>query len=368
MQPGTVASVTNGMHRIDILVTNPTLIRERPNFKFMFTGQGAEKAQEFYRTGKAQSWEPGEFEAFMENLPLMPAYFGPKEQSVLTVQPNLSHIPARQVRLEIGSSTPMVFPVMQMCPTRLGAAEGEAVISRTDTPLKIALVFSKTETRTVDCTLSWNFVGFYFSQCQRAIEAIDRLRKGDILRIRDLETDRALLESAEFAKLDDDAIPSQFRSLVSLATQIEKHFSATLKYTGQISEEDSESLFYLDCLLNGRVYGTDLKAKFTITKGDGELGASQRHFISGEPMTFFQAPNNYPGYFSLFGKQILAPSWGLYTERCKSEATPSEVTAFDQLQVGDSFLVKFSAETATHVRWRESCKVDLSTVPQSARC
>ncbi|HEV2484456.1 MAG TPA: toll/interleukin-1 receptor domain-containing protein [Terracidiphilus sp.] len=355
IKPGTLARVTNNSHRIDIRISNPALVREPPKLKLAFEGEGAKKAAELYRTGKPQSWKAGECRYLSGNIPFMPPSL---EGGVLMAAgPGSSRAPLKHVRLEIGSSDPVVFPLMEMRPTRAGVEEAEATIGHKNSPLAISLVLSLIGSRGVDCNLATSLLGHSFSQCEKAIKAIDGLRKGDVLRIIDIETEKVFMEGpCLLENLSEEPFPTDLKSLVSLAAQIERHFSIRLDFPESVTENDSETLAILDCLLNERLYGSNLNAKATIEKAEEERGAAQRPLVAGEPVCIFQEPTNYPGYFALFGKQIPAPNWGLYTEKCVSEGKAECLLAFDQAMPGDEFRVELNAQTPTFVRWKHSLK------------
>jgi hypothetical protein len=350
--PGTVATVKNDAHRIDIRISNPELIRESPKIKFAFKGEGARKFLDLYRTGKPQSWESGEFKLIEGNVPLMPSSL--QDGTILIAGPALAITFVKHVRLEIGSSEPVVFPIMEMRRVRAGAEEGEAVLENKNSPLMISLVASIRPSRSIECNFSTSLQGYTFSECERAIKAIDGLLKGEMLRIIDLETSKTAMEGpCQFEQLPEEPFSPDIRSLVSLGTLIEKYFSISLNFPESIMEEDSEALLILDCILNKRQYGTNLNVTATIAKAEGELAVTQRLLFTGEPIVLFREPQNYPGFFKLFGKQISAPSWGLYTEKCVAVGTVSSLLAYDEAKPGDEFRVEIKAQTPTFVRWKQ---------------
>ncbi|MGP8174606.1 MAG: toll/interleukin-1 receptor domain-containing protein [Terracidiphilus sp.] len=353
IMPGTVATVQNDAHRIDIRISNPAQVREAPKLKLAFEGEGAKKFLELYRTGKPQSWKSGEFKYLSGNVPLMPPSL--KGESLMTVGPGSAIGSLKHVRLEIGTSDPVVFPIMEMRRIRAGAEEAEVTIGHKSSALTISLVLSLSPPRSIECNFSSSLEGYTFSQCEKAIKAIDGILKGEVLRIIDLETGQIGMEGpCLLQQLPEEPFSPDLRSLVSLGAQIEKYFSVSLSFPESITDKDSEALTILDCLLNGGQYGTGLNVKATIVKEAGELGATQRPLLTGEPIFVFQEPANYPGFFRLFGKQIPAPSWGWYTERCVSRGTASDLLAYDQAKPGDEFHVEIDAQTPTFVRWKQS--------------
>jgi hypothetical protein len=120
-----------------------------------------------------------------------------------------------------------------------------------------------------------------------------------------------------------------------------------------ISEEDGESLFHFDCLLNGREYGNVANNKLSFVKADGEDGDAQEKFIKGEwPATFTDAPSNYPGYFPLFSQRIATRDWVRVVE-----FTPADIGAavktFSEAPVGSELNIVIAPKGPAHLRWRD---------------
>lgn len=335
MKPGTVASVQNSLHRIDVRISDPRLIGEPPTLRLSFQGNGAQKLRELCRTGRPQSWESGEFKYVSGNSPLIPPL---GDGAKMSAGPSTQLLPPKMIRLEIGASDPEVFPLMEMRNVRAGSEEGEAIIAYKNSPLKISLVASIGPPKSIECNFSASLRGFAFSQCELAIRAIDRLLKREPLRIIDIETGKIGMDGpCLFEDFETESFSPEVRTLVSVAAQIERYFSTNLTFPEEVTESDSQALFILNCLLNGAEYGTGLAVTVTIVKAEGELLTTQRPLLSGEPVFVFQEPANYPGFFILFGQRIPAPPWGWYTERCVSTGTASDLGEFDKAKPGDEF-------------------------------
>ncbi len=169
----------------------------------------------------------------------------------------------------------------------------------------------------METAFAWDFGGYSCTSCRKVIEAVDRLRKGDIIRLFDLEADGLAIETPALAdQFGDDPFPPQLRRIVFTGAEAEQRFGAAVKFSANLSAEDIESLLYLDCLLNEREYGTNLSVPLTITKRKGGIGQAENLLLAGEPMRLFLGATNFPGYFPLFGARVPTPSWGLYTEQC----------------------------------------------------
>jgi hypothetical protein len=120
-----------------------------------------------------------------------------------------------------------------------------------------------------------------------------------------------------------------------------------------ISEEDGESLFHLDCLLNGREYGRSGNTTVRLVKAEGEIGAAQEAFIQGEwSVTFTDSPSNFPGYFPLFGQRVATPPWVRATEFALLEPG-AYAKGFADAPIGSEFVVKVSARKPTYLRWKD---------------
>jgi len=354
--PGTIASLIDGDHRIDIAVSDPKLIRERPTIEITFSEEGAKKAAEFCRTGRSQVWTAGEFTKIGGNIPLIPREEVTPSQT-LTAISNLSHLPPKLIRLEIGSSNPVVFPVMEMRLARAGTSEAEVVMEHSSAPLKLCFVFATDGPPNLEFTFLWDFTGYSCSACMKAVDAIDRLMKGDTLRFYDLETNNLAFENpAKSSPIGENPLPPQLRRVLSVAAEIEARFRITVKFHNGLTEQDAESLLYLDCLLNERDYGANVSAVVNLTKQESELSSHLIWFLSGRPISLFVAPSNYPGFFPLFGTNIPAPSWGLYTEQCVVQDSDLAMTTYKQAAIGQRLAFKVIAKTPTFVRWTADCE------------
>jgi hypothetical protein len=361
--PGTIAFVKEGQHQIDISISDRSLIENEPKLAITFSEGGAKKAYELYRTGKTQTWKAGEFTKISGTIPLMPLGNVSPAQT-MTAGSNLSHLPPKYMRLEVGITNPTTLPFMEMRLERAGAHEAEAVVRHPSTPLEVSFVFSVDGSQQVETVFSWDFVGHSCSACQAVINAVDRLRTGDTLRLYDLETNRVAIETPALAdQLADDPFPTELRRVLSIAAEAEKRFGVVVKFTDNISDQDAESLFYLDCLFNGRQYGTNLVAPLTLTKQDTETSSAHSLLLQGQPMRLFLGPSNYPGFFPLFGTEIPAPPWGLYTEQCVVDGGEAARADYDRTAVGKIIRITVVAKTATFVRWKADCEVLLGAVP-----
>lgn len=353
VKPGTLATVTQGSNRIDMSISDPSLLPVPPVFSVAFSREGLNKLDEFQRTGKAQAWAPGELLFCGGNIPLMPKSEDAPTLA-MTVTPNVSHLPITHVRLEIGAC---LFPLMEMKFVRDGLAEKEAVIRNDNSALELHFVFSTDGTQRVEPSFEWNFVGRRFSECEKVIEAIDELSRGAVVRIVTLDRDLQPMEMPSLSdQLKDDPFPEELRAFVFLGAQIQSTFKVDLRFRPElnISEEDSASLTHLDCLLNGTAFGNNIRIKgFAIVKQGGEIGVSQRLTISGQPGTFFMAPTIFPSYFNLWGAKVYTPAWGLFTESCVVESD-LDVAGFDEAGEGTIIPVTLVGKTPTYVRWADS--------------
>jgi TIR domain len=356
LSPNTILAASSGRRRIEIRVSDPTAIASPPGGNVLFFGEGAQKAIEFERTGKPQMWEPGEFALEHWDIPLMPANV---EGSTLAVgERQFPHVPPRQVRVEVGSPPSVVFPIMEMRPTRMGTHEAEAVISDSESPLAISIVspvgidsFSDNPPK-LDFKFSWKkTTGKKVSECKKLIDAVDTLCSGNILRVIDLRLDAPILESPARVADTVDPFAVHFRRTILLASQIEKEFSILLRMPEVKSDEDGESLFHLDCLLNGHEYGRVENNTLRLFKAGGEEGAAQEAFIKGDlSVTFTAPPSNYPGHFPLFGQRIQTRPWVRVMEFVPIEPG-ADAKAYAEALIGSEFIVKVTAKGPAYLRW-----------------
>jgi hypothetical protein len=352
--PNTILSVTRGIHRIDVSVQDPQSLKERPSAAIAFSAEGAKKFKDFLRTGRAQKWQFGEFTRFEGNLPFMPAHED-VVGSDLYLQSLVDHLPTRMVRLEFGGEVePVVFPVMTARISRTGTEEAEVVIEGDETPLKLTIAFAVDGSRRIAPSFSWDFVGYSFRQCQKVIDAIDQLRSGGLLKLFDLQSERQQLQTPTLSnQINFDPFSEVVRASVRHCARIQEAFSVELKVSATPpSDADYEVLNILDCLLTNGIYAENLSAeRIEFVKADGEIGKVQRLLVAGEPMSLSQEPDNYPGYFTLFGKQIPTPPWVTVTDRCIATGIDIDLAQFDRLQVGEVFALRIKAESPTYIRW-----------------
>lgn len=350
-------AITNAKRSIQISVSDASIIGAPPGGRVQFFGDGVKKAIDFERTGKAQKWEPGEFRLIDWNMPLMPSNV---EGSTLQVgSRNLPNSLVRPMRVEVGSRPPIVFPMMEMRSVRIGTKEAEAILSDKELPLSFRFLFavgsnsSLDTSRQVDITLSWETIGKSCSECKKLIDAVDALRRGRVLRFIDIRLDKVIFESSARLSGRFDPFAPAFRRAVFVASQIEKEFSVRLRMPEVISEEDGESLFHLDCLMNGRDYGQVNNTTLRLVKAVGELGAAQEAFIKGEmSATFTAAPSNYPGYFPLFGQRISTRDWIRVVEFIPAEPN-AYLADYTEAQTGTEFTIEIKAKGPGILRWKE---------------
>lgn len=346
----------NSKHTVEVRISNPSLIPGPPGGKMKFFGQGARKAIEFLRTGKAQTWEPGEFSCENCNIPLFPTNV---DGCTLSAGPQKHpKAVARNMRVEIGSPATAVFPLMEWTPVRMGTDESETVISDKESPLRIGITFpfgSDAQidlSEKIDISFSWEPTGKRASECKRLIEAIDALRGGSTLRIIDIRAERPIFEGPAKTFTESDPFDPGFRRLVLLASQLEEMFSVRLRIPATLSSEDQESLFYLDCLLNNQEYGTTGNNMVKFQKAGGELGEAQAAFLRGEwSVIDFAAPTNYPGYFHIFGQRIITRSWVRAIEFV-SLNPGAKLEAFLEAPPGVEFIVDVTPKGPTRIQWQ----------------
>lgn len=191
------------------------------------------------------------------------------------------------------------------------------------------------------------------SECKKLIDAIDALRRGEALRFIDIRLDELIFASKANMSGIADPFGSSFRKTALLASQIEEAFSMPLQMPEIVSEEDAESLIYLDCLLNGREYGRVANSSLQLVKANGEVGDAQETFIKGEcTATFTDAPSNYPGYFPLFSQRVATRDWVRVVEFTPADVDAA-VKAFSEAPIGSEFGIEITATGAAFLCWRD---------------
>lgn len=353
--PGTIASVISGSQRVDVLVSDRSLIQAPPGGSVTFLRSGVQKAIKLQRTGIPQTWESGEFKLEGWNLPLMPESLS---RGVLkSGLRDAAAAPKRAMRVEIGTPPSVVFPMLEMRFVRGGTHEAEFLISGKGVPLQIRIVFPVKVKRTGTAKLrfTWEYADYKISESERLIKALDRLRAFEPIRLIDIQTDRAILEISEPNWTKGDPIPPVIRRTVLLAAQIEHAFAVSFVTPKSISAEDHESLFHLDCLLNGREYGKSEKTSFRMTKGEGNQWLAQEEFLKQREttLTVTQEPSNYPGFFPLFGVRVITQPWVRVCEfAAAAAATQMELEAFQKAPIGAELNLEIVPKGPVMLRWK----------------
>jgi hypothetical protein len=353
--PGTIASMISGNQRVDVLVSDRSLIKAPPGGSVTFRRSGIQKAIKLQRTGIPQTWETGEFKLQGWNVPLMPESVN---RGVLkSGLRDSATAPKRAMRVEIGSPPPVVFPMLEMRLVRSGTHEAEFLTSGDGVPLQIRIVFPLKLKRTGTAKLRfvWDYASYNISECERLINALDRIRGGQPIRLIDIQMDKAIFEIYEPDWKKGDPVPPVIRRTVFLAAQIEREFSVSFVTPKLISAEDHESLFHLDCLLNGREYGKSEKTSFRMTKGEGNQGLAQEDFLRQKEtiLTVTQEPSDYPGYFPLFGSRVPTQPWVRVCEFVTAkEASQAELEAFQKAPIGTEFNFEIAPKGPVYLRWK----------------
>ncbi|HWG20903.1 MAG TPA: toll/interleukin-1 receptor domain-containing protein [Terracidiphilus sp.] len=355
VSPGVLSVVNIGSNRIDVRISDPSKLHEKPHLRLALTKEGSEKVSEFLRTGKPQTWGPGEVQRVSGSIPFVsPLTFGPGLTMAAKQTPRDSL--AKFVRLEVGDENPVRFAVMEMQLVRLGTEEGQIRFSHKLSALEVSLAFFNKDVRqgagVAGLDLSCSFDGHTFKECEKAIEAVDRIRKGERFRILDIEEEKVAFEgpAREFSTREDN-FPIEVRSFVSLCAQVERRFGVRLYYPANISDEDDRSLFYFDCLLNGREFADSISTESIMQKGDGETLEGQRRFFGGEEMIQFLEPAANEG-FPLFGRLVRVPPWGIYAFVRPSGDAPIGLPEFDEAQVGAELPLKVVSTRPVQLRWK----------------
>jgi hypothetical protein len=274
-----------------------------------FVGDGVAKANEFLRTGRPQTWTSREFENLKSDIPFFRA---PGDGSIFSVGAAVDSNP-RPVRVEVGQPSTVVFPLLTMRVARRGLEEGELEFRSDSEAFSFSITTSFTDVGKYSLSVSWKFSGSTAARCQRAIEAVDQLRRGTVFRIIDIREERPTIELPTNGLADaDDCFDRGTRRLIALCCQIEREFNVALTLQNEVSEQDAENLYVLDCLLNDKDFGRRLASEFKLVKGSGDQLNAQLLALEGEgELRLFSPVSNYLGYFEIFGSKIYTESWGI---------------------------------------------------------
>jgi hypothetical protein len=344
---GEPASGKSGGKRIEMRVVDPSVMKSPPTINVTFVGEGAVKADEFLRTGKAQTWNVGEFAKFESNAPFFPRSV---ENSVFSVDPVIDSKP-RPVRVEIGDTPEVCFGLMTLSISRRGLEEGELQIRDDAEPLSFAIVTSFTGSKEFNLSLSWKFSGHTAQRCQRAIEAVDQIMQGALIRIIDLREEMRTIElPTKKAGDGNDPFDKESRRLFSLCSQIERYFKVQITMGTEISEREAETLRVLDCLLNGTTFGEGFSTEFKMVKGACAQLVAQLLVLQGEEFNASSEVRDYAGYFEIFACKIPTATWGINT-RCVFDIAESERQSFREAEEGFVLSCKAISSGPTKLVW-----------------
>jgi hypothetical protein len=334
--------------RMEMRMVDPASVVSPPTMNITFVGEGAVKANEFLRTGKPNTWSAGEFINLRSDLPFFPQS---SEGSVLSVGPIADPV-ARLVRVEIGDSPAISYPVMSFATVRRGIEEGEIGIKSDSEPLSFSIVVSFTDSLEYTLSLSFRFVGFTAQRCQRMIEAVDRIRQGTVVRVIDIREEIPTINLPTVPKPSDfDPFAKGIRKLYSLCSKVEDQFGVKFSMPSEVSEQDEASLEVLDCLLNGTDYKKSFSTKVTLVKGSGtQLDSQFLALDGGGELTYRVEVANYPGYFELFGLKIPTGMWGL-NSKCLLEVSEKQKEMFRNAEEGYRLSCRLVSQGAVKLGW-----------------
>jgi hypothetical protein len=169
-EPGLISAMTDGRKTVKAFVRDVEALRLDPVSSHVLFSQGAEhKMLDFIRTGKEQSWGPGEISAFRSTVPfLSPLKYEPESMSlIIRSMPDATLIPLKLVfsRGDVKKSLDYV----EFKRVRAGAEEIELRMEG-EPALAITLVFPFNPKGTVAATLSTHMPGNSVKSAAEACE------------------------------------------------------------------------------------------------------------------------------------------------------------------------------------------------------
>lgn len=72
-------------------------------------------------------------------------------------------------------------------------------------------------------------------------------------------------------QLGDDPFPPQPKHIVLNTAKAERRFGSAMRFNVNLTEQDSESVINLDCILNQRQCCTNLSIPFSLTEQEGGI-------------------------------------------------------------------------------------------------
>jgi hypothetical protein len=339
--------------RVEMRIANPAALRTPPTMKVSFVGEGASKAYEYLRTGRPQTWQPGEISSLHHDIPFIPSF--DSKDLIFSVGAAIDPNP-RPVRVEIGNPADIVFELMTMAISRRGFEEIEQEIKADNEPLVFTIVYSPSGATEFQLSLSWTFSGFSAWRSERAVGAIDSILRGSPIRIVDLREDQPILElPVNPSPPESDPFGPDARKLISLCGQIEEHFNVRFAMRFELTEQDKEELRVLDCLLNQKEFAPTFSATLQVEKANGERLQNQLAAMQGTEFSAFYEVSNFAGAFEVFGTKIPADSWGI-SSRCVFEVSKLDKKAFEDGPEGFSVSCRVRAVGTATLVWAEEGK------------
>lgn len=297
-QPGLIASISDETKTIDVFAKDVEALKlNPPKVEFTVTGSGADKLNDFIRSGRPQVIEPDELLDFTSDL----SFFGPPKDQVegakLLIGPMAGGLPPLLMRVTFGSGADaVVYECIRFESTRHGKEEAEFESSGT-LPFRMSLVINFSGTGSVH--FERHCAGADVRAAQKYLRGVKAMFRSGDLEMYDLEHGTTFLKPRMSGTLPGWF--SAYDSLVSDAVAVADFYGVNLKMPEKPTCDDLRSLKLLKGLIEGMPLTVD-DISLGLTKC-ADVGAAQTETVRGEGAYLLTVPE-YSIRPMLFGVPI----------------------------------------------------------------
>ena len=328
-ETGLVASISDETMSINVFARDVEALKlNPPKAQFTVTGSGADKLNEFIRSGRPQVIEPGELLDFTSDLALLGPLEGQAQSAKLLIGPTTGGLPPRLVRVTFGPGPGgVVYECMKLEVTRRGLEEAELESSGT-LPFRMSLIVGSSGTGSVH--FERRFAGADLSTVEKFLRGIKAMFRSGEIEMYDLEQAATLLK----ARISG-ALPvwfSAYDSLISDAIAVADFYGVDLKMPETPTPDDLRSLTLLKGLIEGLALAVDDISFELIKRAD--LGAAQTETVRGEGAYLVTLPEYFTRQM-LFGVPICTGPVAYHIPRARIENADEVCRLLQTRAIGD---------------------------------
>jgi hypothetical protein len=149
---------------------------------------------------------------------------------------------------------PIEYPLMELSPTRIGAAEAEFVCRGHNLFFDISVVLPLPLVGSTRPTITFHHRTYLrqdVGQVKKYLDALTSLRTGGEMQIFDLATEKNFATIGGANLGDESAAEIRFREVVTDLARIAERFRLELRLSAEFSDEDLASILLLRALIEG---------------------------------------------------------------------------------------------------------------------